>query len=102
MIGLPDHGGQADQACEDRSRLVDYALQIGGTLAARCAYWMRELGDVRNARIILRSIQAPLTGPRPLNPARPSDDQDWPRDRETGLIINMPEHAIEGWLTYGK
>lgn len=86
----------------DRPRLVDYALQIGGTLAARCAFWMRELGDVRNARLLLRSIQAPLTGPRQLNSAHPFDGDDWPRDRETGLIINMPMHAIEGWLTYGK
>lgn len=86
----------------NRSRLVDYALQVGGALAGRCAYWMRELGDVRNARLILRSIHAPLTGPRSLNSAHPFDGDDWPRDRETGLIINMPAHAIEGWLTYGK
>jgi predicted transcriptional regulator of viral defense system len=86
----------------DRSRLVDYALQIGGSLAARCAFWMRELGDVRNARLILRSIHAPLTGPRALNSAYPFVGKNWPRDRETGLIINMPAHAIEGWLTYGK
>ncbi len=86
----------------DRSRLVDYALEIGGTLAARCAFWMRELGDIRNSRLILRSINAPLTGPRLLDSAHSFDAQDWSRDRETGLIVNMPMHAIDGWLSYGK
>lgn len=86
----------------DRSRLVDYALEIGGTLAARCAFWMRELGDIRNARLILRAINAPLTGPRLLDSANSFDPQDWTRDRETGLIVNMPMHSIDGWVSYGK
>lgn len=86
----------------DHARLVDYALQIGGTVAGRCAFWMRELGDVRSARIILRSIGAPLTGPRLLDSAGSLGDRSDSRDRETGLIVNLPDRAIEGWLSYGK
>lgn len=86
----------------DHARLLDYALRVGGTVAARCAFWMRELGDVRSARLILSSIGAPLTGPRLLDSARSLGDRSGPRDRETGLIVNMPDRAIEGWLSYGK
>jgi predicted transcriptional regulator of viral defense system len=86
----------------DRQRLVDYALEFGGTLAARCAFWMREVGDVRDARLILRSIGAPLTGPRLLDAAQSFGEGEWRRDRDTGLVVNVPMHAIDGWLTYGK
>lgn len=86
----------------DRQRLVDYALEIGGTLAARCAFWMREVGDVRNSRLILRSIGAPLTGPRLLDSEQSFGDGEWHRDRDTGLVVNLPPRAIDGWLTYGK
>lgn len=86
----------------DQHRLVDYALEVGGTLAARCAFWMREMGDVRNARLILRSIGAPLTGPRLLDSAQSFGEGKWRRDRDTGLIVNMPTRAIDGWLSYGK
>lgn len=86
----------------DRQRLVDYALQVGGTLAARCAFWMREVGDVRDSRLILRSIGAPLTGPRLLDSEQSFGEGDWRRDRDTGLVVNMPMQAIDGWLSYGK
>lgn len=86
----------------DRHRLIDYALEVGGTLAARCAFWMREVGEVRAARLVLRSIDAPLTGPRLLDSAQSFGEGKWRRDRDTGLIVNMPSRAIDGWLTYGK
>ncbi len=86
----------------DRQRLVDYALKVGGTLAARCAFWMREVGDVRDSRLILSSIGAPLSGPRLLDAAQSFGEGEWRRDRDTGLIVNMPMRAIDGWLTYGK
>lgn len=86
----------------DRAQLVEYAEAWGGTVAARCAFWLRELGDVRLARRLLRSIGAPLTGPRLLESARSFGDQDWKRDRETGLIINIPPTALAGWLSYTK
>jgi predicted transcriptional regulator of viral defense system len=86
----------------DRQRLVDYALKVGGTLAARCAFWMREVGDVRDSRLILRSIRAPLTGPRLLDSEQHFGEGEWRRDRDTGLVVNMPMRAIDGWLSYGK
>ena len=86
----------------NRAKLADYAEEWGGTVAARCAYWVRELGEVRLARRILRSIGAPLTGPRLLDSARSFGDGKWPRDRETGLIVNVPPSNLSGWLSYGK
>lgn len=86
----------------DRARLVEHAEDWGGTVAGRCAFWLRELGDVRLARRLLRSIGAPLTGPRLLDSARSFGDANWKRDRETGLIVNMPPTALDGWLSYGK
>jgi hypothetical protein len=26
----------------------------------------------------------------------------WPRDRDTGLLLNVPLQAIDAWLEYGK
>lgn len=86
----------------DHSRLVDCAERWGGTVAARCAFWLRELGEVRNARAVLHAVGAPLSGPRLLDPARSFGEQDWSRDRETGLIVNLPPRAVTGWLSYGK
>jgi len=86
----------------DRGKLVEYAEEWGGTVAARCAFWMRELGEIRLARRILSSIGAPLTGPRLLDSARSFGDGKWPRDRETGLIVNVPPANLDGWLSYSK
>lgn len=86
----------------DVSKLIDYASAWGGSVAARCAFWLRELGRTRESRLLLKSINAPLTGRRELDSSRSFGDGDWHRDRETGLIMNIPEHAITGWLEYGK
>jgi predicted transcriptional regulator of viral defense system len=86
----------------DVAKLVDYAGGVGGAVAARCGFWLRELGRVRDARLLLRAIGAPLTGRISLDASAPFGAGPWSRDRETGLIANMPEAAITGWLEYGK
>lgn len=86
----------------DRARLVEYAENWGGTVAGRCAFWLRELGEVRLARKLLRSIDAPLTGPRLLDSSRSFGEASWKRDRDTGLIVNIPSTALDGWLSYSK
>jgi predicted transcriptional regulator of viral defense system len=86
----------------DRAKLVEYAEGWEGTVAARCAFWVRELGDIRLARRLLRSIGAPLSGPRLLDAARSFGDGTWKRDRETGLIVNIPAATLDGWLSYDR
>ena len=87
----------------DLARLVEYASDWGGTVGARAAFWLGELGEVRAARTIHRAIGAPLSGPRVLDASRSfGEGHHWPRDRNTGLVFNMPPEAIEGWLSYGK
>jgi predicted transcriptional regulator of viral defense system len=84
----------------DRPQLLEYAEEWGGTVAARCAFWLRELGEIHLARRLLRSIDAPLTGPRLLDSSRSFGEEDWKRDRETGLLVNIPSTALEGWVSY--
>jgi predicted transcriptional regulator of viral defense system len=86
----------------DVLRLSEYAERWGGTVAARCAYWLRDVGHAREARQILRAIGAPLGGRRLLDRSQTFGEGDWIRDRETGLTVNMPEQLVAGWLAYEK
>lgn len=86
----------------DVARLADYGERWGGSVGARCAFWLRNLGEPRAERRLLQAIGAPLTGRRLLDPSNSFGDGPWPRDRETGLIINIPERALGGWLSYEK
>lgn len=86
----------------DLARLMDYAIRIGGNVGARTGFWLRELGRVRDARLVFRAIGTPLKGPRLLDASRSYAGDSWQRDRESGLYLNIPERAITGWLTYGK
>jgi predicted transcriptional regulator of viral defense system len=86
----------------DMGRLMDYAITIGGNVGARAGFWLRELGHVREARLVFRAVGAPLKGPRLLDASRSYDGDSWRRDRESGLYLNIPERAITGWLEYGK
>jgi len=109
----PEHCGSAEtwvRAWERAFRLekvkvnelIDQALQRRPTTTARAAFWLRELGRVRESRLLLRAIGAPLKGRRLLDHTQPFGDGPWPRDRESGLVMNMPDAAIAGWLEYAK
>ncbi len=86
----------------DPVRLTDYAEQRSGAVQARLAYWLRETGQVRQARRVMRALGGPLTGRTMLDASRAFGDGPWRRDRETGVVVNLPDHAIDGWLDYGK
>jgi predicted transcriptional regulator of viral defense system len=85
----------------DVLKLVDHAERWGGSVALRCAFWLRDLGHAREARRLLRAVGAPLAGRRLLDAGR-SFGNDGERDRETGLVVNMPEDVVSGWLAYEK
>jgi predicted transcriptional regulator of viral defense system len=82
--------------------LIDLAEQRSAAVKARLGFWLREVGRVRAARWSLRTIKAPLGGRVLLDSSASYGEGKWKRDRETGLIVNIPPRAIDGWLTYGK
>ena len=86
----------------DSARLTDYAEQRSDVVQARLAFWLRETGQVRQARRVLRALGKPPTGRVFLDASRAFGDRSWRRDRETGLIVNLPERTLDGWLEYGK
>lgn len=87
----------------DLRRLTDYAEDRSEVVQARLAFWLRETGHPRDSRRIMRGLGGPLSGSRLLDPAKNFECQDrWPRDRETGMVINMPQDTVDGWLEYGK
>jgi predicted transcriptional regulator of viral defense system len=86
----------------DPVRLTDYAEQRSAAVQARLAFWLRETGQVRQARRVMRALGGPLTGRTLLDASRAFGDGPWRRDRETGVVVNLPERAIDGWLEYGK
>ena len=86
----------------DPVRLTDYAEQRSAAVQARLAFWLRETGHVRPARRVIRALGSPLTGRTLLDASRSFGDGPWRRDRETGVVVNLPERAIDGWLEYGK
>lgn len=90
------------QSRVDVTKLIDYADSVGGVLAVRCGFWLRELGLVREARLVLRAAGAPLGGRNLLDSSAPFGDGAWQRDRDTGLTVNIPERSLNGWLEYGK
>lgn len=86
----------------DPVRLTDYAEQRSDAVQARLAFWLRETGHPRQARRVVRALGGALTGRTLLDASRAFGGGPWRRDRETGVVVNIPERAIDGWLEYGK
>jgi predicted transcriptional regulator of viral defense system len=83
-------------------RLIEYSEGRSAAVRARLAYWLRQVGRVRAAHRVQRMLGAPLTGRPLLDPSRSFGERAWRRDRDTGLIVNMDDRAIDGWLEYAK
>lgn len=86
----------------DPLRLTDYAEQRSRAVQARLAFWLRETGQVRQARRVINALGGPLTGRTMLDASQDFGEGEWRRDRDTGVVVNLPERAIDGWLEYGK
>lgn len=86
----------------DPQRLIDYSDQRSSAVQARLAFWLRETGHVRPARRVVQGLRGPLTGRTLLDSSQTFGDGPWRRDRETGVVVNLPERALDGWLEYGK
>jgi predicted transcriptional regulator of viral defense system len=82
----------------DLPLLLDLARRRNRAVCARAALLLREAGRPREARLL---INRPLTG-RVLFDASNTEPAKWPRDRDTGLLLNVPLQAIGAWLEYGK
>ena len=81
--------------------LIELARRRSRAVSARAALLLRELGRPREARLLL---PRPVTGTVLFDASNPggADASGWRRDRETGLVLNVPADAIAGWLEYGK
>jgi predicted transcriptional regulator of viral defense system len=82
----------------DLPLLLDLARRRSRAVSARAALLLREAGRPREARLL---VDRPLTG-RVLFDASNTEPGKWPRDRDTGLLLNVPLQAIDAWLEYGK
>jgi predicted transcriptional regulator of viral defense system len=85
----------------DLPLLLELARRRSRAVSARAALLLRELGRPREARLLL---SGPVTGMVLFDASNPgrSGASGWRRDRETGLVLNVPADAIAGWLEYGK
>jgi len=88
----------------DLGKLIDYSDERTAVAQARLAYWLRETGHPREARRVLRGIGGPVKGSQPLDAGRSFAETGTKRarDKETGLVLNIQQQTIDGWLTYGK
>ncbi len=82
----------------DHPLLLELARRRSRAVCARAGLLLREAGRPREARLL---IERPLTG-RVLFDASNTEAGQWPRDRDTGLLLNVPLRAIDAWLEYGK
>lgn len=82
----------------DLPLLLELARRRSRAVCARAALLLREAGRPREARLLL---ERPLTG-RVLFDRSNTEAGIWPRDRDTGLLLNVPLQAINAWLDYGK
>ncbi len=82
----------------DLPLLLDLARRRSRAVCARAALLLRESGRPREARLL---IDRPISG-RVLFDASNTEPGKWPRDRDTGLLLNVPLRAIDAWLEYGK
>jgi predicted transcriptional regulator of viral defense system len=86
----------------DLETLLDLSEERSNAVKARLGFWLRETGQVRAGRYALRAIGGPVTGRVLLDSSAAYGDGGWERDRQTGVIVNIPQRAIDGWLSYGK
>ena len=78
----------------DLDRLVGYALSLGQTPALRAAFFGRAAGLGEVADRILAQVPRTRSSAARVDPTRSFGEGDWRRDRETGLIVNVPEIAL--------
>lgn len=82
----------------DLPLLLELARRRSRAVCARAALLLREAGRPREARLL---IERPLTGRVLFDPSN-TEPGKWSRDRDTGLLLNVPLQTIDAWLEYGK
>jgi predicted transcriptional regulator of viral defense system len=85
----------------DTSVLAAAAPALGYSVARRAGFWLSELGRTRDAARLSKHL-GNQSVPVLLDSSREYGEGSWPVDREWGLILNVPEHAYQGWIAYAK
>ena len=86
----------------DTDRLVDYAIHLGGVSALRAAFYCQQLDQQDLAQRIIATVPRTRSSKARLDLTGAFGPGEWPRDRATGLQINIPQARLRGWLSYGK
>jgi predicted transcriptional regulator of viral defense system len=85
----------------DLSWLAENAPRMGYSVARRLGFWLEQLGKARRAEPLRRHL-GNRSVPVLLDSSKRYGEDDWPVDREWGVVVNVPRHAYAGWLSYGK
>lgn len=86
----------------DIDKLAEYAVCLGGIPALRVAYFSRASSLDAAADAILSAVPRTRSSSARLDSTRGYGDGDWRRDHETGLLVNVPEDLLRGWMSYGE
>jgi hypothetical protein len=70
--------------------------------ALRAAFYCEQLGERDLAQRILTVVPRTRSSKARLDPTGEFRPSEWPRDKATGLQINIPPRRLHGWLNYGK
>ena len=84
-------------------QLKSHALEVGGVIALRCAFWLYELDEARASDELLAQLRPrPRSGRFKLDSSDEFGAGEWSRDRRTGLLVNVPMDLARGWISYAK
>ena len=81
----------------DLDAVCDYARAMSGAVSRRVGYLLTRLG---HQDVAVKHL-GDLRGQRNkvlLDASSTYGEGSWPREREWGVAVNVPEHALSGWL----
>lgn len=80
----------------DPLELVDYAQRLGYSVTRRAGFWLSQLGALSTA-IKLHEHRG-ASGVVLLDASKAYGENNWPVDRDWGLIINVPPEELQRWV----
>jgi predicted transcriptional regulator of viral defense system len=80
----------------DPMELVEYAQRLGYSVARRAGFWLSQLGALSTA-VKLHEHRG-SSGVVLLDASKAYGQNNWPVDRDWGLIINIPPEEHQRWM----
>lgn len=91
----------ARQNRSDWKQLVADAPSMGHSVTRRAGFLLDQLGFSSRSKPLLKHL-GNTSVPILLDASRHYGESDWTIDRKWAIVQNIPEHALVGWLAYGK